>query len=100
MKLLKLGGEPTARDLESLLGELERSRPPDEVVVDLADLDLEDAADVVALAEGLRSASARSSRVEILEAPQVLAHTLYRIGALQNQSLVLTDPRNELGTAG
>jgi len=50
--------------------------------LDLSGLDIEDAAAAVILVNALRALRARSSRLVVHGAPQVLAHNLYRLNLL------------------
>ena len=68
--------------------------------VDLGEADIEDAVVVSLLIEALRDTAQRLGSLEVVGAPQVLAHGLYRVGALgPNANLRLIDPREELGTS-
>lgn len=68
-----------------------------EVVLDLADLDLEDGVAVAHLVTGLRALRARCDRLVLVDAPQMLAHTLYKVGALSDPGLALVTPRQDEG---
>lgn len=68
-----------------------------EVVLDLADLDLDDGVAVAHLVTGLRALRARCDRLVLVAAPQMLAHTLYKVGALSDPGLVLVAPRQDEG---
>jgi anti-anti-sigma regulatory factor len=70
------------------------------LLVDMGEADVESAAVVARLADLLRREARRLGAIELLSAPQTLAHTLYRIGALESGALVLVDPREELGSSG
>lgn len=75
----------------ALLGEADRP-----IRLDLSDADVEDAVVTSMLAAQLRELAERLGPIEVRGAPQVVAHTLYRIGALDAR-LVLVEPREELG---
>lgn len=89
----ELSGEEGA-DLGSALLAL----PVDaEVRLLLVDLDLEDGVAVAHLVTALRALRARSARLVLVQAPQMLAHTLYKVGALADPGLVLVEPRQDEG---
>lgn len=70
-----------------------------EVSLDLSALDLDDPGLCAALAAELRDRG-REVRLALIAPPQVLAHTLYRIGAtLGSGAVEIIDPRSEVGTA-
>ncbi|MFT5686651.1 MAG: hypothetical protein ACI8RZ_007607 [Myxococcota bacterium] len=66
--------------------------------LDLLDLDLEDGVSVAETVNALRTLLARHSTLTLLHAPQMLAHTLYKVGMLQDGRLVLVRPRVESPT--
>lgn len=64
--------------------------------LDLAGLDIMDAAGIAAAVEVIRMLSTHSPVMSVNHAPHLLAHTLYRIGLLETGShIVLVDPRQE-----
>ena len=73
--------------------------------LDLALLDVDDG---VAMAEltgwlrGLRDAAAAEGArgLRLREAPQMLAHTLYKVGDLRDGRMILVDPRSDEGRWG
>lgn len=70
------------------------------VEVELGSVELEDAAVVALLADGIRKVARRVGLIRLLRPPQTLAHTLYRIGALGPDACIeVLDPREELGTS-
>jgi ABC-type transporter Mla MlaB component len=69
------------------------------LVLDLEEAEIEDASVAAMLVDYLRQTAARVGSVQILRPPQVLAHGLYRIGALGPSSIQLVEPRSELGTS-
>ena len=90
------------RDIAALLTEQLSALQPDGDVttIDLSEADIEDAVVVTALIKLLRETANRLTRLEVVGAPQVIAHGLYRVGALgPNASLKLIDPREEIGTS-
>ena len=66
--------------------------------IDLLDLDLEDGVSVAETVNALRILLAHHGTMTLLHAPQMLAHTLYKIGMLQDGRLVLIRPRVESPT--
>lgn len=87
------------RDMAALFGEqlagLEPSDAP--IHIELEDADVEDGVVVTMLVDYLRTTARRVGRVELHHAPQVIAHTLYRVGALSEMPITLIDPREEIG---
>lgn len=97
-------GEALAEELLALPGALRalpgalRALPGvGELILDLEDLDLEDGVAVAHLVTGLRALRARCDRLVLVGAPQMLAHTLYKVGALSDPGLSLVDPRQDEG---
>lgn len=69
---------------------------PGRCTLDLSRLDIEDAAAAVSAVNGVRGLLARTGRLVILGAPQVLGHNLYRVGLLGEGSTVeLVDMRED-----
>lgn len=60
-------------------------------VIDLFELELDDAAAVAAAVDALRALGS----VTVRHAPHWLAHSLYRINALRDDAIVLEAPREE-----
>jgi len=75
-------------------------RPPGGAIAfDLSELDVEDASLCASLAAALRAVGGHA-QVTLVAPPQVLAHTLYRIGATSGpRAIVIVNPRSELGTS-
>jgi hypothetical protein len=68
---------------------------PDVVRLDLVD---EEADDPIALAnriDELRVLLEAGCRVELANCPQMLAHTLYKVGLLRGRRIVIASMRNE-----
>lgn len=61
--------------------------------LDLRDLTIEDGVGMAIVISCIR----RMSPICLLSAPQMLAHGLYKIGALESEQIVLIDPREEEG---
>ena len=70
------------------------------LVLDLSEAEITEGTACAALTDAIRRAAHRLGEVIIQQAPQVLAHTLYRIGALSPGTIQLIDPREELGHPG
>lgn len=84
---------------------LSQVRPNAHLDVDLSELDVESGEALAALITALRAwataATAAGARgLRLIEPPQHLAHTLYKIGALQGALIVLQAPRAEDGHLG
>lgn len=65
--------------------------------IDLGELDLDEGIAVAEAVNAVRGLAALWGPVRLLEAPQMLAHTLYKVGAL-GPALQLIDPRSDEGT--
>lgn len=102
MTNLSLKGDVTI-DVATLFAEqlsmLTKSDSP--VTIRMSEADLENAEVVSLLVSHVRQAAIRVGRVQLIEPPQVLAHCLYRIGALETgaATIQLIEPRQEIGTA-
>lgn len=99
MTILRLEGR-IEREVAALLGEQLAGFDPSEapVEIDLHDADIEDGVVTAMLVDAIREAAARIGPVVVAHAPQVLAHALYRVGAVGEGSRVdLREPREELG---
>lgn len=100
MSLIHLEGE-VCPDVAALfveqLAQLHTEDAP--VTVDLSEAEVVDAATCALLVDALRQTARRLGGLQLLEPPQVLAHGLYRVGALEGGTLHLVSPREELGTS-
>jgi ABC-type transporter Mla MlaB component len=68
--------------------------------IDLEECDIEDASIAAVLVYHIRQCAHRIGTVILFRPPQVLAHGLYRIGALGPRAVIqVVEPREELGTA-
>lgn len=65
------------------------------LTLELGGLELLDGVAVAELCTALRALRARHGRLSLEEAPQMLAHTLYRVGALEDGSLSVRSVRSE-----
>ena len=64
-------------------------------IVDLDDVDADDAATVGRIVDELRAAAAKGQRVIVRNCPQMVAHTLYKAGILSRGELELESYREE-----
>jgi len=65
--------------------------------LDLADLDVDDGVAVTFVVDAIRALRARAP-VTVRAAPQMVAHTLYKVGDLRGGDIVLVAPREDEGT--
>lgn len=66
------------------------------VVLEMSELDVLEGPPVAAFVSLLRELARHATRLTLVAAPQLLAHNLYRVGALQGRwAIVLVDPREE-----
>lgn len=75
------------------------------VTVEMSLLDVEDGVSMAELTSALRRLrdavrAAGGGGLRLVEAPQHLAHTLYKVGDLRDGSLLLVDPRSDEGRWG
>lgn len=92
---LVLRGSLDATTIPSLMAAVDRLSLPLSLSLELAEFDLADSAAAVAMV-GLVRRLALGRRVTLCNAPQLLAHNLYRVGALGiDSSIVLRTPREE-----
>lgn len=66
-----------------------------ECVIELEALELLDVQAVIGMVELLRALRLNAETVTVIHAPQILAHTLYRLGDLERTGLRLIEPRQE-----
>ena len=89
---LALVGELDGDTVEALLDALARAaadEPPGPLSLDLGELELLDGVAVARAVTALRALLPRHSPLTLRDAPQMLAHTLYRVGALEDGRLRL-----------
>ena len=101
MATLRIEGEVEA-DVAALFAEqlAQMTREDAPVTLDLSEADVEDAKTCATLVEAIRSTAKRVGGLQVLAPPQVIAHTLYRIGALQEGGVIhVVEPRQELGSS-
>lgn len=101
MTTLALKGE-VGRDIAALfveqLASLTTADAP--LTLDMCEADVEDAQVTALLIEAIRQAALKVKSVQLLEPPQVLAHGLYRVGALAPGTAIhVIDPRSEIPTS-
>lgn len=90
---------------EAALGALLQRAGTGWVDLDFALLDVDDGvamAELVAWLRALQAAAlgAGAQGLRLREAPQMVAHTLYKVGALRDGRLILEDPRSDEGRWG
>lgn len=90
----ELDGDAAA-GLEAALARAEAALPPGDLRLDLDGLELLDGVAVAVATSALRSLLARRPRLVLAHAPQMLAHTLYRVGALERGAVVVESVRAE-----
>jgi anti-anti-sigma regulatory factor len=96
----EIRGESARRFSADLAREaLRRGRPGGVVHLDLDELDLLDGAAVAETVNALREILNARRRLEIHRSPQMLAHTLYKTGMLEDGRVTLIDPVEEGSTA-
>lgn len=94
---LVLGGVLTAADAASWRVDVLSQAPESVDTLDLGELDLDDGEAVVEAVNLVTALRDRHGSLLIREAPQMLAHTLYKVGAL-NKGVSLEAPRSDEGT--
>lgn len=68
--------------------------------LDLEELELEDGVSVARAASVVDALVGRLGSLTLLHAPQMLAHTLYKVGRLRGGALTLTAPRTDEHAVG
>ena len=87
--------ESNAQELEKLLHDF-AAETGSVVKLDLSGLDIEDGAGLAAAINALRRVRARSSKLVLARAPQMLCHNLYRLGLLEGRCAIeLIDMRED-----
>jgi len=93
--LLVVSGELTQSTVASFENELSRLPDlPPELVVDLSNFEIDDGVAAVAAVNAMRLL-ARGRHVILREAPQLLAHNLYRVAALEDGHITLQSMRED-----
>lgn len=97
---LSLSGELFGPDAEALVSVFRQAPlpPGGRLRIMMVDLDLEDGVSVAEMVNALRALLARGCALELHEAPQMLAHTLYKVNMLASQPITLVAPREDEGT--
>lgn len=90
----ELDGEAASR-LGPALARAEAALPPGDLRLDLDGLELRDGVAVAVATSALRALLERRPRLTLANAPQMLAHTLYRVGALERGLVVVESVRAE-----
>lgn len=65
------------------------------LTLELAGLEIPDSAGIAAAIEALRLLLQRTPSLTVVHSPHLLAHTLYRLGLLEEGRLALVEPRQE-----
>ncbi len=87
--------ESNAHELEKLLQDF-AAETGGVVRLDLSGLDIDDGAGLAAAINTLRRVRARSSKLVLAGAPQMLCHNLYRVGLLEGRRAIeLIDMRED-----
>jgi hypothetical protein len=95
---LCLGGTVTAAGASAWRSAVEAAaRAGDGPDLELGELDLDEGVAVAEAVNAVRALAGLWGPLRLHEAPQMLAHTLYKVGAL-GPHLVLVDPRSDEGT--
>ena len=92
-EVLSLGGDLT-RANGSVLEAWLQTLPPISVL-DLSELDIEDGVAATHMVNAVRMLRSRVARLQIVAAPQVLAHNLYRTGLLAQGGIELEAMRED-----
>lgn len=90
----ELSGQEAAA-LEPALLAAERTLPPGALVLDLDELELVDGVATALAVTAVRRLLACRGALVVLAPPQMLAHTLYRVGALEDGRLRVEHTRSE-----
>ena len=90
---LSLDGDLGPEALNRLQAGLEGLPSDAHLHLDLSDCDVDGSEALIEAIDLIRGAARRGVRVTLFQAPQLLAHGLYRIGALP--TLTLVEPREE-----
>jgi anti-anti-sigma factor len=87
--------EANAHEFEKLLQDF-ATETVSEIRLDLSGLDIDDGVALAAAINALRRVRARSSKLVLAGAPQMLCHNLYRIGLLEGRRAIeLIDMRQD-----
>lgn len=89
----RLAGSLRAQDGEALHHALRELEPSADL--DMSELELEDGPSVAYATSAVEQLWRRWGRLTLIGAPQHLAHTLYKVGRLRQDGLVLIDPRKD-----
>ncbi len=93
--VLTLSGELTAGEIDGFRAEIDALGPlPDHLSLQLSGFDIGDGVSAVAAVDAVRRL-AQGRRLVLHNAPQVLAHNLYRVGALEEGNLLVAEMREE-----
>ena len=97
--LLTVDGDCATEDAASLLAAALRDAPvpPCPITVDLFGLDLDTGLATAAWHQTVRGLRDHFGRITLLDAPQMLAHSLYKVGDLADGRIELISPRSDEG---
>jgi anti-anti-sigma regulatory factor len=96
--LITIEGELNQDNAEAFQQSLEslNIEPDSTIVIDLFDFDVDDGVSVVTAINALRDLLKRVGRVQLIGAPQILCHNIYRVGLLEsNTAIELIDMRED-----
>lgn len=91
--LLILSGALGTENLGSLDNLLESNR--DAAFIDMGEFELEGTQATLEAVDAVRALLTMSGALTLFNSPQLLAHTLYRVGLLEGAGLQLVDTRQE-----
>ena len=95
--VLHIEGEVDGASAQETRDRLLADAPAEPTPLDLLDLDLDDGVAVVEMVNAVRALRDRWGHAELRHAPQMLAHTLYKVGDLRSR-ITLVAPREDEGT--
>ncbi len=91
-------GEGDCAHQTHLVDAVVRTHASEEPVLDLEGLELDDGVAAALWHDLIRRIRDCYGRVTVVHAPQMLAHTLYKVGDLRSGNVVLRAPRSDEGT--
>lgn len=68
---------------------------PGAIFIDLAEFDIDGSGAALEAVDAIRQLLAASGQLTLFNSPQLLGHTLYRVGLLEDDALRLVDTRQE-----
>ena len=101
MTTLTFDGDLDAESAAAVVSAIDDVNSSDSaLVLNMRDVEVLEGRACAALVDAIRRAVRRLGDVVVVEGPQVLNHTLYRVGALESGCIRLVEPRDEIGGAG